>query len=115
MERTPARDGVTQLLIDWSRGDEDARDQLFPVVYQQLRRLAGARMRRERRDHSLQPTALVHEAYLRLIDQRQVDWRDRAHFFGAAAVMMRRILVNQARDRAAAKRGGGTPDLADGR
>ena len=64
-------------------------------------------MRRERRDHSLQPTALVHEAYLRLIDQRQVDWRNRAHFLGAAAVMMRRILVNHARDRAAAKRGGG--------
>ena len=107
MERAPAPDGVTQLLIDWSRGDEDARDQLLPVVYQQLRRLAGAHMRRERRGHSLQPTALVHEAYLRLIDQRQVDWRNRAHFFGAAAVMMRRILVNHARDRAAAKRGGG--------
>jgi len=107
MERASARPGVTQLLIDWSRGDEEARDRLLPVVYDQLRRLAGARMRRERLGHSLQPTALVHETYLRLIDQRHVDWRNRAHFFGAAAVMMRRILVNHARDRAAAKRAGG--------
>ena len=112
MERASARDGVTQLLIDWSRGDEDARDQLLPMVYDHLRRLAGARMRRERLGHSLQPTALVHETYLRLIDQRQVDWRNRAHFFGAAAVMMRRILVNHARDRAAAKRGGGTRQVS---
>ena len=103
---------MTQLLIDWSRGDEDARDQLLPMVYDHLRRLAGARMRRERLGHSLQPTALVHETYLRLIDQRQVDWRNRAHFFGAAAVMMRRILVNHARDRAAAKRGGGTRQVS---
>ena len=82
------------------------------MVYDHLRRLAGARMRRERLGHSLQPTALVHETYLRLIDQRQVDWRNRAHFFGAAAVMMRRILVNHARDRAAAKRGGGTRQVS---
>jgi RNA polymerase sigma factor (TIGR02999 family) len=98
---------VTRLLIEWSRGDVDARDRLLPVVYRQLRRVAGAQMRRERRDHSLQATALVHEAYLRLIDQRQVDWQNQAHFFGIAAAMMRRILVNHARDRAAAKRGGG--------
>jgi RNA polymerase sigma factor (TIGR02999 family) len=106
MAARPARDAVTRLLVDWGHGDEQARDQLVPAVYDQLRRLAGAYMRRERVGHTLQPTALVHEAYLRLVDQRQVDWKNRAQFVGLAAVMMRRILVNHARDRAAAKRGG---------
>jgi RNA polymerase sigma factor (TIGR02999 family) len=106
MAARPARDAVTRLLVDWGHGDEQARDQLVPAVYDQLRRLAGAYMRRERGGHTLQPTALVHEAYLRLVDQRQVDWKNRAQFVGLAAVMMRRILVNHARDRAAAKRGG---------
>ena len=79
---------------------------MLPLVYDELRRLARAFLARERSDHTLQPTALVHEAYLRLIDQRQVDWKNRAQFVGVAAVMMRRILVNHARDRAAGKRGG---------
>jgi RNA polymerase sigma factor (TIGR02999 family) len=103
---TPARDEVTRLLVDWSKGDLAAQEQLLPLVYDELRRLAAAYMRRERRDHTLQPTALVHEAYLRLIDQDRVDWKNRAQFVGVAAMMMRRILFNHARDRAAAKRGG---------
>jgi RNA polymerase sigma factor (TIGR02999 family) len=98
--------GVTKLLIDWGKGDERAVDQLLPFVYQELRRLAAAYMSRERNGHTLQPTALVHETYLKLVDQRQVDWRNRAHFFGLAAEIMRRILVNHARDRLASKRGG---------
>ena len=89
-----------------SRGGEQTRDQMLKLVYDELRRLARAFLFRERPDHTLQPTALVHEAYLRLIDQRQVDWTNRAQFVGVAAVMMRRILVNHARDRVADKRGG---------
>jgi len=89
-----------------SRGGEQTRDQMLKLVYDELRRLARAFLLRERADHTLQPTALVHEAYLRLIDQRQVDWTNRAQFVGVAAVMMRRILVNHARDRVADKRGG---------
>lgn len=106
MDQPPVPHGVTALLIGWSRGDRDALDQLLPLVYDELHRMAVARLRRERPDHTLQPTALVHEAYLRLIDQRKTDWRNRAQFFGIAAAMMRRILVNYARDRAALKRGG---------
>jgi len=87
-----------------SAGDRQAFDQMFPVVYDELHRLAAQYLRRERPDHTLQPTALVNEAYLRLINQRQVDWRNRAQFVGVAAGMMRRILVNHARERAAAKR-----------
>ena len=102
--RSPNR--VTRLLLDWSDGDERARDEVLPLVYDELRRLAALYLLRERHDHTLQPTALVHEAYLRLVDQRQVNWRNRAQFVGLAAVMMRRILVNYARDRAAGKRGG---------
>jgi RNA polymerase sigma-70 factor (ECF subfamily) len=97
---------VTELLLDWTGGNEQARDQILPLVYDELRRLARAFLGRERRNHTLQATALVHEAYLRLIDQRQVDWMNRAQFVGVAAVMMRRILVNHARGRAAGKRGG---------
>ena len=102
--RSPSR--VTQLLLDWSDGDARARAEVLPLVYDELRRLAALYLLRERHDHTLQPTALVHEAYLRLVDQRQVNWRNRAQFVGLAAVMMRRILVNYARDRAAGKRGG---------
>ena len=98
---------VTRLLLDWSEGDERALDEMLPLVYDELRRLAAAYLLRERHDHTLQPTALVHEAYMRLVDQRQVNWKNRAQFVGLAAVMMRRILVNHARDRAAGKRGGG--------
>jgi RNA polymerase sigma-70 factor (ECF subfamily) len=86
---------------------EDGPDRLLPIVYGELRRLAAAYLRGERPGHTLQPTALVHEAYLRLIDQKQIDWANRAQFIGIAAVMMRRILVNHARDRIADKRGGG--------
>ena len=96
---------VTQLL-DCNWGNEHARDQVLPLVYDELRRLARAFLARERPNHTLQATALVHEAYLRLIDQQQVDWKNRAQFVGVAAVMMRRILVNHARGRAADKRGG---------
>ena len=86
---------------------ESSADQMLPIVYAELRRLAASYLRRERPDHTLQPTALVHEAFMRLVAQRQVDWSNRAQFMGLAAVMMRRILVNHARDRVAGKRGGG--------
>ena len=98
--------GITQLLMAWGEGRRDALDQLMPLVYADLRRVAAGYMRHESPGHSLQPTALVHEAYVRLIDQRQVHWRNRAHFFGVAAGMMRRILVDHARSRRADKRGG---------
>ncbi len=99
--------GVTQLLIEWSDGRRDALEQLLPLVYEDLRRQAAGYMRREAVGHALQPTALVHEAYLRLIDQRRVKWRNRAHFFGVAASMMRRVLIDEARARQAEKRGEG--------
>ncbi len=98
---------VTALLGDWSRGNRTALSQLLPLVYTELRRVAARQLRTERPDHTLQPTALVHEAYLRLVDQRQVDWRNRAHFFGVAAQVMRRILVDHARRHSANKRGQG--------
>jgi RNA polymerase sigma factor (TIGR02999 family) len=98
---------ITALLDDWSRGNPRALDQLLPLVYEELRGIARRQLRRERDGHTFQPTALVHEAYLRLVDQRQVDWRSRAHFFGVAAQVMRRILVDDARRHKAAKRGDG--------
>jgi RNA polymerase sigma factor (TIGR02999 family) len=98
---------VTRLLIAWSGGEREALDRLAGLVYEDLRRLAAGYMRREPAAHALQPTALVHEAYLRLVDQRQVLWRNRAHFLGVAAEMMRRVLVDHARRRRAEKRGGG--------
>ena len=97
---------ATQLLLAWNAGDRQALDQMLALVYEELHRLASNYLSRERPDHTLQPTALVHEAYLRLINQRDVDWRNRAQFLGLASGMMRRILVNHARDRAAAKRPG---------
>jgi RNA polymerase sigma factor (TIGR02999 family) len=96
---------ITALLADWSRGDRLNR--LLPLIYAGLRRIAVRQLQKERVGHTLQPTALVHEVYLRLVDQRRVDWRDRAHFFGAAAQIMRRILVDHARRHGAGKRGGG--------
>src|SRR5689334_2198576 len=96
----------TLLLKEARSGNKAALDELLPLVYDELRRLAAYHLQRERSDHTLQPTALVHEAYLRLVDQRAVDWENRAHFFGLAAEMMRRILVNHALSRQAAKRGG---------
>jgi RNA polymerase sigma-70 factor (ECF subfamily) len=98
---------VTRLLKDWSCGSQEALNELVPLVYRELRGLAAAYLRRERRDHTLQPTALVHEAYLRLADQTEVDCRNRAHFFGIAANLMRQILVNHAKRHGAAKRAGG--------
>lgn len=98
---------LTDLLVAWSAGDETARSRVIDAVYNELRGLAQAYLRRERADHSLAPTALVHEAYLKLIDQRQVRWQNRAHFFAIAAHLMRRILVDHARTRGAAKRDGG--------
>jgi RNA polymerase sigma factor (TIGR02999 family) len=97
---------ITQLLIAWNEGDQRARDELTPLIYDELRRLARGYLRRERPGHTLQPTALVHEAFLRLIDQSRVNWQNRAHFFGAAARLMRQILINHAEARRAAKRGG---------
>ena len=107
----PSR-GVTALLSDWSRGDATALTQLLPLVYAELRRIAARQLRGERANHTLQPTALVHEVYLRLVDQRQVDWQDRAHFLGVAAQTMRRILVDHARRHDARKRGDGVPCLS---
>jgi len=95
---------VSDLLRAWGRGSVQARDDLLPLVYRELRRRAGGYLRNERRDHTLQPTALVHEVYLRLVGQERVTWQNRAHFFGVAAQMMRRILVDHARARRAAKR-----------
>lgn len=100
-----ATDAVTKLLIDLSNGDRDAVDILLPVIYDELRKLAANYLRRERPDHTLQPTALVHEAYLRLVDQTRVNWQNRAHFFGVAAQIMRRLLVDHARKHNAEKRG----------
>lgn len=106
MASTPAAHEVTTLLHALSRGDPNAMARLIPLVYDQLHRLAAARFGHERGNHTLQPTALVHEAYLRLIPQRRVHWQSRAHFIGVAAQLMRRILIDHARGRHAAKRGG---------
>ena len=96
---------VTELLQQWSDGRQEALDQLLPAIYGELKRLAGSYLRRERPDHTLQATALVHEAFLKLVDQRDVRWQNRAHFFGIAAQIMRRILVDHARAHTASKRG----------
>ena len=98
--------GITQLLERWNQGDEGALDQLMPLVYDELHRLAGAYLRREHREHTLQPTALINEAYLKLIQQHNTRWQNRAQFYGVAAQLMRRILVDHARAHYATKRGG---------
>jgi RNA polymerase sigma factor (TIGR02999 family) len=103
---------ITQLLIKWRNGDQAALDELASQVYSELRRLARYYLSQERPGHTLQPSDLVHEAYLRLVDEKEVDWQNRAHFFGLAAVRMRRILVEHARGRQAAKRGGGERRLS---
>jgi RNA polymerase sigma-70 factor, ECF subfamily len=105
-------DDVTQMLIDWSKGDKAALDKLIPVIYQELRGLARHYMSRERPGHTLQTTALVNEAYLRLIGQKHVMWQNRAHFFGVAAQMMRRVLVDHARTINSDKRGGGATKVS---
>lgn len=107
-ERPP---DVTQLLVDWGHGDADAPAKLMPLVYEDLRRRARDYLRRERSDHTLQPTALVHEAYLRMVDDKSVTWESRAHFYGIAARVMRRILVDHARAHNTQKRGGLAPKI----
>src|SRR5436190_9835842 len=108
----PARHDVTELLSRWAQGDRGAFDALAPSIYGELHQIAAAYLRRERPGHTLQPTALVHEAFLRLVEQRDVDWQSRQHFFGISAQLMRRILVDYARQRAADKRGGGWHHVA---
>jgi RNA polymerase sigma-70 factor, ECF subfamily len=102
----PEPESVTQLLVDWSAGNQAALEKLMPLVQSELRRLARNYMRRERPGHTLQPTALVNEAYLKLIDQKSARWQNRAQFYGVAAQLMRRILVDHARQHQAEKRGG---------
>ena len=97
---------VTSLLTEWARGSQQALNELTPLVYKELRQLAVAYLQRERRGHTLQPTALVHEAYMRLVDQANPNWQNRSHFFGVAARLMRQILVDHARRRCAGKRAG---------
>jgi RNA polymerase sigma factor (TIGR02999 family) len=103
---------ITRLLADWSNGDRQALEKLTPLVYDELRRLAGRYLRQERAGHTLQSTALVHEAYMKLVGQNNVRWQNRAHFFGIAAQMIRRILVDYARARKADKRGSGAERLS---
>lgn len=103
---------VTRLLVDWQRGDKAALDELIPLVYHELRKLAAGYLGNERRDHTLQPTALIHEAYLRMVDQDLPQWQNRAHFFGVAARLMRQILVDNARSQKADKRLGGRQKIS---
>ncbi|MEP6787154.1 MAG: sigma-70 family RNA polymerase sigma factor [Acidobacteriota bacterium] len=110
----PKSHHITQLLIEWGNGDSDAFEALMPLVYTELRRLAGGYMRRQRVGHSLQPTELVNEAYLRLIDSSRVKWQNRNHFFAISAQLMRRVLVDSARRRNSNKRGGGLHQITLG-
>lgn len=103
---------VSELLANWNKGDPDAREALMPLVYNELRKLAASHLRRERADHTLQPTALVHEVYLRLAEQKNVQWQDKSHFFGVTAQLMRRVLVDHARSHMADKRGSGFPKVS---
>lgn len=107
MTRPPTHPDITEILREWSDGKREALDQLLPLVYEELHSQAARYLRRERVDHTLQATALINEAYLKLIDQRHVRWQNRAHFFGIAAQAMRRILVDYARTKQREKRGGG--------
>ncbi len=102
---------ISEILVNWAQGDSGAREALIPLVYDELRRIARCRLRGERPNHTLQSGALVHEAYVRLVDLEPPQWQNRAHFFGVAAQVMRHILVDYARNRLAAKRGGGAPRL----
>ena len=109
---SPPPQEITQLLVDWNNGNQAALDQLTPLVYTELRQLAHRYMRRERLGHTMQTTALIHEAYLRLVDQTKVRWENQAHFFGIAARLMRQILIEHARSHTRAKRGGGAVTLS---
>ena len=107
LKRTPKQHEITQLLAEWSDGNQSALDELYPLVYDELHRLARRYMSRERQDHTLQTTALINEAYVRLVDQRNVHWANRSHFFAISAQIMGRILIDHARRHTYAKRGGG--------
>ena len=109
---SPPPQEITQLLVDWGNGNQAALDRLMPLVYTELRQLARRYMRQERPGHTIQTTALIHEVYLRLIDQNQVRWQHRAHFFGIAARLMRQILIEHARSHSRAKRGGGAGTIS---
>ncbi len=113
MRGLSATHDVTQLLARWANGDQGALEDLTPLVYKELRRLAASHLRRERKSHTLQPTALVHEAYMRLVDQSNPRWNDRSHFYGVAARLMRQILVQHARWKHAAKRAARTVSLEE--
>ena len=110
-----ASKSVTELLVQWSHGDQTALERLTPLVYDELHRLAANYLRQQRPDHTLQATALVHEAYLQLLDLKEIEWNSRAHFIGLAAQMMRCVLVDHARNRIAQKRGGGALKVSLGR
>ncbi|HEX6283527.1 MAG TPA: ECF-type sigma factor, partial [Pyrinomonadaceae bacterium] len=112
MKRTPKQHEITQLLAEWSEGNQSALDELYPLVYDELHRLARRYMSRERQDHTLQTTALINEAYVRLVDQKNVHWANRSHFFAISAQIMRRILIDHARRHAYAKRGGGAQQVS---
>lgn len=112
MRRTPKQHEITQLLAEWSDGNQSALDELYPLVYDELHRLARRYMSRERKGHTLQTTALINEAYVRLVDQKNVHWANRSHFFAISAQIMRRILIDHARRHAYAKRGGGAQQVS---
>ena len=112
MRRPLKQHEITQLLAEWSDGNQSALDELYPLVYDELHRLARRYMSRERKGHTLQTTALINEAYVRLVDQKNVHWANRSHFFAISAQIMRRILIDHARRRAYAKRGGGAQQVS---
>jgi RNA polymerase sigma factor (TIGR02999 family) len=112
LSKTPKQHEITQLLAEWSDGNQSALDELYPLVYDELHRLARRYMSRERQGHTLQTTALINEAYVRLVDQRNVHWANRSHFFAISAQIMRRILIDHARRHAYAKRGGGAQQVS---
>ena len=112
MRRTPKQHEITQLLAEWSNGNQSALDELYPLVYDELHRLARRYMSRERKGHTLQTTALINEAYVRFVDQKNVHWANRSHFFAISAQIMRRILIDHARRYAYAKRGGGAQQVS---
>ena len=112
MKKSPARHEITELLAEWRDGNQSALDELYPLVYDELHRLARRYMSRERKGHTLQTTALINEAYVRLVDQKNVNWANRSHFFAISAQIMRRILIDHARRHAYAKRGGGAQQVS---
>ena len=112
MKNSPARHQITELLAEWREGNQSALDELYPLVYDELHRLARRYMSRERKGHTLQTTALINEAYVRLVDQKNVNWANRSHFFAISAQIMRRILIDHARRHAFAKRGGGAQQVS---